>query len=188
MLFSVQIQVRLAEQTWTFFQKDSFKKVLNICFILQRSQVKINSQTSLRGFFHSVEACVHKPEYPSAFFFFQNMKFFQNFTACLYAFTYISYTYGLSFNSLLRHYTRMPKLILIVQQTQGIQGGCPEIQRFLNKIHMYFKPFNRHVLCHTPFTNIKIRLISTSCMRFCCWSQILGSASRPRACNQLHLC
>lgn len=53
---------------------------------------------------------------------------------------------------------------------------------------MYFKPFNRHVLCHTPFTNIKIRLISTSCIRLCCWSQILGSASRPRACNQLHLC
>lgn len=53
---------------------------------------------------------------------------------------------------------------------------------------MYFKPFNRHVLCHTPFTNIKIRLISTSCIRLCCWSQILGSASTPRACNQLHLC
>jgi len=53
---------------------------------------------------------------------------------------------------------------------------------------MYFKPFNRHVLCRILFTNIKIRLISTSCIRLYCWSQILRSASGPRACNQLHLC
>lgn len=50
-------------------------------------------------------------------FSFYNMS---DFTACLYSFAYISYTYGLSFNSPLRHYTRMPKLILIVQQTKGI--------------------------------------------------------------------